>query len=87
MNNCVKSTNKQHDHFSGVELQCQLWLQSQAGPSCLRKQIKHFSFESRQQWADADTLDGFPVYAEDALRLTLLQSILVISQDDDGCEY
>ena len=48
---------------------------------------KHFSFESRQQWADADTLDGFPVYVEDALRLTLLQSILVISQDDDDCEY
>ena len=52
-----------------------------------KKQTKHFSFESRRQWADADTLDGFPVYVEDALRLTLLQSILVISQDDDDCEY
>ena len=52
-----------------------------------KKQIKHFSFESRQQWADADTLDGFPVCVKGALRLTLLQSILVISQDDDDCEY
>ena len=51
------------------------------------KKKKHFSFESRRQWADADTLDGFPVCVEDALRLTLLQSILVISQDDDDCEY
>lgn len=35
------------------------------------------AISSRQQWADADTLDGFPDYVEDALRLTLLQSILV----------
>ena len=55
--------------------------------SKLSEKKKHFSFESRQQWVDADTLDGFPVYVEDALRLTLLQSILVISQDDDDCEY
>ena len=51
------------------------------------KTKKTFSFESRRQWADAHTLDGFPVYVEDALRLTLLQSILVISQDDDDREY
>ena len=51
-----------------------------------KTRTKKFLIESRRQWADADTLDGFPVCVEDALRLTLLQSILVISHDDDDCE-